>query len=181
MRYYLLLLSFVVLLTGCGGTRSANPGTAPGTIVYLVRHGEKDPTPDLADPSLTPAGEKRAVALRNTLDQRQIAAIFTTNTRRTRATVAPLATAVQLPPSVYDARRQRGLAEQIRREYMGKTVVVVGHSNTLLPLLDELGAPRPVAEIADDEYDYLFEVHLPRDQRPPTVTVRYYGTASRAR
>lgn len=179
MRPILLLFFSFLLLTGCGGTRSANPGTMAFTTVYLVRHAEKDPTPNLTDPALTPAGEQRALALRETLEHRSIAAIFTTDTRRTRSTAAPLATALRLPPIVYKPSNQRGLAEQIREEYAGKTVVVVGHSNTLLPLLDELNVPRPVAEIGDSEYSYLFEVKLPRASGPGTATVRHYGAVAK--
>ncbi|UOR07094.1 histidine phosphatase family protein [Hymenobacter aerilatus] len=179
MRTFLLLILGFLFLTGCGGTRSANPSQASVTTVYIVRHGEKDPTPNLPDPTLTPAGEQRAVALRELLESRPITAIFTTDTRRTRSTVAPLATALRLPPIVYSARNQRGLAEQIRQEYAGKTVVVVGHSNTILPLLDELQVTRPFQEIADSEYDYLFEVKLPRTGAPGTVAVQHYGAGAK--
>ena len=174
MRFLLFLVATCLLL-GCGGTRSANPGTAAFTTVYLVRHAEKDLTPGAPDPDLTPAGRQRAETLRERLETDTIAAIFTTDTRRTRATIAPLATALQLPPVVYDADKHRSLAAQIRKEYRGKTVVVVGHSNTLLPLLQELGATPPVARIGDDEYGYLFEVRIPLSGRPPTVTMRHYG------
>ena len=173
MRF--LCFSALLLLLSCGGTRSANPGTAAFTTVYLVRHAEKDLTPGAADPDLTAAGRRRAETLRERLEADNIAAIFTTDTRRTRATIAPLATALQLPPVVYEADKHRSLATQIRKEYRGKTVVVVGHSNTLLPLLQELGATPPVAQIADDEYGYLFEVQLPLSGSPPTVTARHYG------
>jgi len=179
MRAILLCVLSILLLAGCGGTRSANPGISAFTTVYLVRHAEKDPTPNLTDPALTPAGEQRAVKLRELLERRPIAAIFTTDTRRTRSTAAPLATALRLPPIVYNPRNQRGLAEQIREEYAGKTVVVVGHSNTLLPLLDELNVPRPVAEIGDNEYGYLFEVKLPRAGGPGTAKARHYGAAAK--
>lgn len=175
MRSILLLLLSCWLLTSCGNSRSANPGTAPFTTVYVVRHAEKDPTPGLQDPPLTPAGEKRAVALRETLEKRRIVAIFTTNTARTRATIAPLATALKLPPIVYDAKKQQGVADQIKDEYRGKAVVVVGHSNTVLPLLEALGATPPVGQINDDEYSYLFEVKLPVGSGAPTVTTRHYG------
>jgi len=173
MRAILLLSLSLFLLTNCGGSRSANPGTAAFTTVYIVRHAEKQSTP--GDPDLTPAGEKRAVALRETLEKRNIAAIFTTNTRRTRATIAPLATALKLPPIVYDAGKQLGIAEQIRDEYKGKTVVVVGHSNTVLPLMQELGAALPVAQIGDNEYSYLFVVKLPLNGGTPTATAGHYG------
>ncbi|WP_345236339.1 histidine phosphatase family protein [Hymenobacter saemangeumensis] len=133
----------------------------PVTVVYIVRHAEKDLTPGLADPALTSAGEARALALRKQLQRRRPAALFTTDTKRTRSTLAPLAQATKLTPEVYDARQPAALAERIRREHAGEPVVVVGHSNTLLPLIEALGAKSPISEIKDSEYHYLFEVRIP--------------------
>lgn len=133
---------------------------APLTTIYLVRHAEKDLTPGLADPPLTPAGEARARALRQKLQRRQPAALFTTDTRRTRSTLAPLAAATLLSPQVYDARQPLALVQRIRQEFAGQAVVVVGHSNTVLPLIEALGVKPPLAEIKDEEYSYLFEVRI---------------------
>ena len=146
----------------------------PPTVIYLVRHGEKDLTPGVADPLLTPAGEARAAALSQQLARRHPAALFTTDTRRTRATLGPLAQATSLTPLVYSAKDPAALAARIQQEYAGKTVVVVGHSNTLLPLLTALGvAPLP-SEIRDEEYNILFRVELRKGQ-PAQLKVSHYG------
>jgi phosphohistidine phosphatase SixA len=145
----------------------------PVTTIYLVRHAEKD-TANPADPALSAAGAARALVLRQTLVKRAPVALFTTDTKRTRATIAPLAEALKIEPQVYDPRRGHDLVDRIEKEYHGKTVVVVGHSNTLLPFIDDFGATRPVEEIADNEYDYLFTVRLV-DGATPTVDVRGYG------
>jgi len=146
----------------------------PVTTIYLVRHAEKDLTPNLADPPLTPAGEARALALRQKMLSRHPTALLTTDTKRTRATLAPLAEATKLTPQVYDAKQPAALAERIRREYSGQVVVVVGHSNTLLPLISALGATAPMAEIKDDEFSYLFEVRQPLNG-PARLKVLKYG------
>jgi len=151
----------------------------PPTVIYLVRHGEKDLTPGLADPLLTPAGEARATTLRQQLARRHPAALFTTDTRRTRATLAPLAQATSLTPLVYSAKDPAALVARIQQEYASKTVVVVGHSNTLLPLLAALGAPAPMQEIKDEEFDYLFKVTL-REGKPASLTVSRYGAPPQA-
>jgi len=145
----------------------------PRTVIYLVRHGEKDLTPGLADPPLTPAGEARSQLLARQLAKRHPAALFTTDTRRTRATLAPLAQATGLTPEVYSAKEPAVLASHLRQDYAGKTVVVVGHSNTLLPLLTALGvAPLP-GEIRDEEYNYLFKVTLREGQAARLIMSRY--------
>lgn len=144
------------------------------TTVYLVRHAEKDTTGHPADPPLSGVGQVRALALRQTLLRRQPVALFTTDTKRTRATIAPLAEALKLEPQTYDPHRGRDLTDRITKDYAGKTVLIVGHSNNVLSLIDDFGATLPVEEIKDNEYDYLFTVRLVEGLMP-TVEVRGYG------
>lgn len=75
---YSLLTVASVLLTACSTT-----------TVYIVRHAEKVNETDTTD--LSPAGHQRALALADTLARQGIDSIFTTPTRRTRQTAAPLA------------------------------------------------------------------------------------------
>lgn len=85
---FLPLLFGLLLALPAAGPAAARP---PRTILYLVRHAEKDPTPGLTDPPLTAAGEARAQLLAQRLARHKPAALFTTNPRRARATLAPLA------------------------------------------------------------------------------------------
>jgi broad specificity phosphatase PhoE len=166
----LLVLTWLRLFTSL----LPNAAKPPVTTVYLVRHGEKDLALNLADPALTPAGEARALALREVLAGKRPVALFTTDTRRTRATLAPLAAATQLVPQVYEAANPEALVARIRRECAGQTVVVASHSNRLLGIIAALGARPPLAEISDAEFSYLFEVQLPARGRA-RVKVRHYG------
>lgn len=181
VRLYSGLLILVGLVVFAGGSaaraqeRPAAPKIRPVlTTVYLVRHAERDTAASQTDPALSAVGLVRAQALSQLLARRRPAALFTTDTRRTRATLVPLAAAVRLTPEVYDAANPAALAGRIRQEFGGKTVVVVGHSNTLLPLIEALGGTLPVEEINESEYDYLFTVRL-ADGTLPTVGVRGYG------
>ncbi len=144
------------------------------TTIYLVRHAEKDSTSDAADPLLSAVGQVRAQALRQTLLRHHPVALFTTDTKRTRATLAPLAEALQLQPQVYDPRRGRDMTDRILKEYAGKSVVVVGHSNNVLSLIDDFGATPPVDEIGEKDYEYLFTVRVVQGEMP-TVDMRGYG------
>lgn len=181
ISFWLLLLTGLGLILGnsacqaqvpsVGGKGRAKPSP---TTIYLMRHGEKDTLGNPADPDLTAVGQARAQALRKLLVRKRPTAIFTTDTKRTRATVAPLAAAVKVEPEVYNARETTALAQRLRRDYVGKTVVVVGHSNTLLPLIESLGGTPPVEEIGDNEYDYLFTIRIAEGVLP-VVEVRGYG------
>ena len=183
-RPLLWLMALLVLLVGGNCSRAAldrhfNRGIT--TTIYVVRHAEKDLTPNLPDPLLTPAGQQRALALRDSLRRRRpLDAIFSTATTRTRATAEPLAQALGLTIQPYDARQLPALVARIRRDYAGQKVLVVGHSNTILETVQALGAARPVPTIGDDEYDYLLEVKVPKDStRVPTAVARRYGQPSR--
>lgn len=170
----LCLLPLLGMLAGCGSTAKLGK-----TTVYVVRHAEKDTTPGLADPPLTDLGKSRAVALRDQLQDKKIAAIFSTATARTRTTAEPLATELQLPIQTYDARQLPALAARLRREYAGRVVLVVGHSNTMLETVEALGAPRPVPTVGDEEYNYLLEVTMPQDStQAATATAHRYGASN---
>ncbi|OGX87622.1 hypothetical protein BEN47_00150 [Hymenobacter lapidarius] len=177
----MFLLTGLAALLGSSACRAQVPvaagkgkAKASLTTIYLMRHGEKDTIGNPADPALTAVGQARAQALRQLLARKRPTAIFTTDTKRTRATVAPLAAAVKVEPEVYNAKETTALAQRLRRDYVGKTVVVVGHSNTLLPLIESLGGTPPVEEIGDNEYDYLFTVRIAEGVLP-VVEVRGYG------
>ncbi|GAA4041712.1 hypothetical protein GCM10022409_29660 [Hymenobacter glaciei] len=149
------------------------------TTVYILRHAEKDTTvANNPDPELSAAGRTRAQALSQMLAKRQPAALFTTDTKRTRATLAPLAAALKQEPQTYDPKRGRDLADRVLKEFAGKSVVIVGHSNTVLSLIDDFGGVPPVDEIKDYEYDYLFTVRVAEGMQP-TVETRGYGAERR--
>ncbi|RPD48705.1 histidine phosphatase family protein [Hymenobacter sediminis] len=174
LRAWLLSL-LVLLMAGCASSNQKT-GKQSATIVYVVRHGEKETTPGLQDPPLTAAGQQRAQALVDTLRKAQVAAIFSTATLRTRNTAAPLAAARSLSIEPYDARQLGALAARIRRQHQGQTVLVVGHSNTILETVEALGATRPAPTVQDNEYNYLLEVRIPRDStQAATAIARRYG------
>ena len=180
--FWLVPLLALLIWGGCGsaGLQRHNARVFD-TTVFIVRHAEKDPTPGLANPLLTAAGQQRAVGLRDLLGQNiMLSAIFSTNTARTQATAQPLADQLKLPIQPYDARQLAVLAARIRREYRGRTVLVVGHSNTILETVEALGAARPVPVIGDNDYDYLLEVTIPRDSTWATTAVaHHYGSGNR--
>ena len=180
--FWPLLLAALVALVNTAAAQAPAPVKSKSkpvvTTVYIVRHAEKDSTSDRADPTLSPLGQTRALALRKTLMGRHPAALFTTDTKRTRATLAPLAAATKLEPQTYDPKRGRDLADLILKDYAGKSVVIVGHSNTVLSLIDDFGGIPPVDEIRDDEYEYLFVVHVAPGMQP-IVETRGYGAERR--
>jgi broad specificity phosphatase PhoE len=150
-----LLLACVLLLCA-----PALPAYAQTTTVILVRHAEK--VDDSADAALSAAGLRRADALALALADAGVQAVFTTQYQRTRDTAAPLVQRLGLAPQVLaaaggTAAHAAQVADRVR-QHAGRTVLVVGHSNTVPAIIAALGGPELV--IADDEYANLFVLQL---------------------
>jgi broad specificity phosphatase PhoE len=138
--------------------------SAEPSAIYLVRHGEKAAVGQ--DPELTPRGQERARHVAAMLRRAGITAIFSTPTVRTQQTAAPLAQQTGLSVQLYDPRAPKSLVEQVRK--LTGAVVVVGHSNTL-PELVKLFGGAPGAEIADDEFDRLYQLLPGADGQMKTI------------
>ena len=136
---------------------------AEPSMVYLVRHGEKAAG---KDPELTAQGQLRAQNIATTLQRAGIQAIFSTPTTRTLQTAQPLAQRLKLPVQQYAADSPKALVEKVKARR--GAVLVVGHSNTLSELVTLFGGA-PGAEIADDEYDRLYQLVNSADGKVTTV------------
>ena len=126
---------------------------AEPAAIYLVRHAEKALVGK--DPDLSPQGQGRARNIAAILQRAGITAIFSTPTARTRQTADPLAQRTGVAVQLYDPGAPRALVDKVRAS--SGAVLVVGHSNTL-PELVRLFGGAPGAEIADDEYDRLYQL-----------------------
>ncbi|PSR53597.1 histidine phosphatase family protein [Adhaeribacter arboris] len=144
------------------------------TVIYLVRHAEKNTAnPEDKDPDLTPAGYARAQALQRYLQNIPVDAFLASPYKRTRLTLEPTAAGHEIV--TYQAHGYKALQQMITQKYAGKTVVVAGHSNTLLDIIETFGAPKPVPAIADSKYDYIFKLTL-RPGKKAKVETATYGT-----
>lgn len=152
------------------------------TVLVLVRHAEKAAEPE-DDPPLTLEGQQRAQALVGVALEAGVSAIYSTQLARTRQTVEPLArqlglevTVRPLAPGQTEAHTQALAAELLARE-RGRTVLVVGHSNTL-PQLARALSGKPVPEMADAEYDRLMVVVVPPSGPAQLLVSRFGAPAS---
>lgn len=141
------------------------------TTVVLVRHAEKL-SDDERDPGLTPAGEARAKMLAGMLVRTDVKALYASEFRRTRQTLAPLAAAKGIPVETVDAATPAVLVEKIFAEHRGDTVVIAGHSNTL-PELIRLLADFEIAVIDESDYSGIYVLSLPRFGEPRVLQLVY--------
>jgi broad specificity phosphatase PhoE len=161
-----------VLLAFVATVLLASPGWAQQTI-FVVRHAERADagtgaaTMMATDPELSDAGRARAQALASALKEAKITAIYTTEYKRTRQTAEPLAKALGIEATVVPARDMAGLIEKLKS---GGNALVVGHSNTVGPVIAQLGVAEEV-KLSDDDYDNLFVVV--RGEKPTLVRLHF--------
>jgi broad specificity phosphatase PhoE len=171
----LLVAGFALGAVGRPVRAQDHAAPLPTTIV-LVRHAEKAAEP-ANDPPLTAEGETRARALWDVVRHAGVGAIITTQFARTKQTAEPTASALGIEPQVAEARGRapehaRALVAKLRAEHSGKTVLVVGHSNTIPEIIAALGAPRP-RDICDGEYDDFFVVQIQPDGKALLTRAKY--------
>lgn len=148
------------------------------TTVIFVRHAEKAAVP-ADDPGLSDAGQRRAAELARQLVDADVVpgvgvdAVYSTSYRRTVETAKPVADALDLQVLTYDATDTEEFLERVVREYKGKIILVVGHSNTVPAMIGNMGASKSVPEIADDEYDNIYLVSIPWFGKTKTIRLRY--------
>lgn len=146
------------------------------TTVIFVRHAEKAAIP-ADDPGLSAAGKQRAAELaRQLVDADVVAgvdAIYSTPFRRTEETAQPVATALGLPITSYEAANTETIMDEIVRTHKGKIILVVGHSNTVPEMIGNMGASKKVPGIDENEYDNLYVVSIPWFGKTKTIRLRY--------
>lgn len=131
----------------------------PVTTYYLIRHAEKDRSDSSnRDPQLTEAGMKRAQNWANILKHVDFDAVYSTNYKRTQQTAQPLADKNQLEVLSYDANKL--FSEDFQKATRGKTVMVVGHSNTTPQFANAILGEKKYDDLDDSENGGLFIVHV---------------------
>jgi phosphohistidine phosphatase SixA len=138
-------LFIVAILSACTST------------IYIVRHAEKSTEPK-NDPHLTVQGEQRAIALKELLQNKKVKQIFSTNTNRTKETAMPISNLANIPIQLYNNDTTSNFYKHIFLSK--KNTLVVGHSNTVLKMLDSLHLQGNVKSIGDNVYDNLFIVKV---------------------
>ena len=88
-----------------------------------------------------------------------VSEVWSTDTKRTRDTAAPLAARLGLEVQLYDPSDLPGFAAQLKANSTA-TVLVVGHSNTTPQLAEALGAEPGPPIVEKTEYDRLYVVDL---------------------
>lgn len=127
------------------------------TTLYFVRHSEKDLTTK-TNPELTEAGIKRASQLAAYLSDKSIDKVYSTNFKRTVSTALPTAKNSNKEIIIYDQKNIN--IHTLASQNKGKSILVVGHSNTIPFLVNDLINEDVYAEIDERIYSDLFIVEI---------------------
>jgi len=143
-------------------------GEQQSTTVIFVRHADTDSAmagPD-DDPPLNARGRARAELLADYLQKVDVTgsvnAIYASDKRRTQETAAPLAMRLNIPVEIDDHLDTKGFMNRMKRAHLGEIVLIVSHSNTIQPLIDELHGSKNLKPFAADEFNRLYIVNIPR-------------------
>ena len=144
-------------------------GKSQTTEIWVVRHAEKEKSdPQEKNPELSEEGKVRAGDLARYLKKENIDVAFSTPYKRTRQTLDSL-----VIPKVINYNDIKSLVDTIKTSYLGKKIIIAGHSNTVLEIIEAFGGKRPREELTDDDYDFIFRLSVKGDKA--RVKMDQYG------
>jgi 2,3-bisphosphoglycerate-dependent phosphoglycerate mutase len=157
----LIYLSSIILLIA--SLQACGKKEADTTTVWLVRHAEKDMNDSTSNPPLTSQGKYRADKLAAIMANKELTAIFTTGLTRTISTISPTASMQGMDIKYYEYRSPEPMLNGIKAGEHGKTILICGHGDNILPMIEYLGAVKPQDSIGLYEYDKLFQLIITQD------------------
>ena len=127
------------------------------TTYYLIRHAEKDRSDKTnSNPELTDLGHQRALRWSSVFENVTFDVVYSTNYLRTIATAKPTASAKGLEIQFYNPREL--YSKDFQQETLGKTVLVVGHSNTTPQFVNAILGIDRYTDIQDNNNANLYIV-----------------------
>lgn len=166
----MILLGLLPMAIFAHQIHAKEEGAQAATTWIVIRHAERAGNAD----QLTDAGNRRAELLKQLGTAIRTTAIYSTDYQRTRETVTPLAEKTDVAIQIYSPGKLDWL-QQAQSEHVGGVIVIVGHSNTTLPIVEALSGYQ-AKPIGHDEYDRLFL--LQTGTAEPTCLELRYGESS---
>ena len=146
----------------------ANTALGQGAII-LIRHADRASSAD--DSLLSKAGEQRAQCLATTLKDASIGAVFATDVKRTQQTAAPVAAEFHIETRIIPKANTAELLAELKQS-SAKSVLVVGHADTLPDIVQRLGAGS-IPRFGEREYDRMILVPMVNGEAQPAITLHY--------
>jgi len=161
MTHFNKIFSFILIATFTLINFQSCAVDESNTTLFLVRHADRIENED----ALSPEGIQRAHDLKDALKNEKIDVIFTSNYERTKSTGQFLAEDLSISMTIYDASDIPALVDDIKTNYRGKRILIVGHSNTTPDAVNAFGWQPPLEHLAHDSYGDLFKLSLSPDDK----------------
>ncbi len=155
-KFFFLLIFAFSFLSAC---KSDNT-----TTYYLIRHAEKDRTDKTnRNPDLNSKGLERAKKWAKYFKNIDLDAVYSTKYNRTMQTATPTAESKNLEIINYNPRKMYDSIFQINTK--GKTVLVVGHSNTTPVFANKIIGEKKYENMDDHDNASLYIVTISGDKK----------------
>ena len=129
------------------------------TTYYFVRHAEKDRSDKTnKNPNLIQSGILRAAKWSLVLENVKFDAVYSTDYNRTKQTAQPTAEKNNVEIIIYNPRELN--SEEFIKNTKGKTVLVVGHSNTTPKFVNAVIGKEKYESIDDSNNANLYIVTI---------------------
>ena len=148
----------------------AVPAISQNKTIIIVRHAEK--ADSSRDPELSAEGKQRAQRLEQIIKKYKPGAIYSTDFKRTRGTVEPMAARRKLQVQTYDPSKTAELIDAIMKSKT-KRFLIAGHSNTVPGLANLLGKKELFKNLDDSEYGAIWIVRIKDGQVRKTEIIPY--------
>ena len=161
MKKVLLLLVFVFSsLISCTQEET--------TTYYLIRHAEKDRTDKTNEnPNLNEKGLERAKKWAEYFKDINFDAVYSTNYNRTMQTAIPTAESKKLNIKNYEPKKMYDVL--FKSATQGKTVLVVGHSNTTPVFANKILGEKKYKNMDDKDNSSLYIVTMTGNKKTSRI------------
>ncbi|MFO8147987.1 MAG: phosphoglycerate mutase family protein [Gillisia sp.] len=161
----LVLLVTILLATGCNSNKdepSVEINSEKMTQYYFIRHAEKDTTNvQDKDPLLTQQGINRAKNWAKVFEKIPFDLIYSSDYKRTKSTAQIIADSQNKKVQLYSSKKLND--EDFQQNTIGKTVLVVGHSNSNPKFVNYILGQEKYPELSEENYGSLFIVNVSPD------------------
>lgn len=155
----LFLIVMTLIFSTSYSQENDNIASKSITTYYFIRHAEKDRTdPSDKNPHLTEVGNARANRWSHILGEVKFDIVYSTDYHRTKETAQPTATKNNLELKIYDPKNID--IESFKYDTIGKTVLIVGHSNTTPEFVNKILDQNKYEDIDDSNNDNLYIVTI---------------------
>jgi|TARA_B110000858_G_scaffold117206_1_gene133796 broad specificity phosphatase PhoE len=160
MKKFLLIIFVFTLFIACTSDKT--------TTYYLIRHAEKDRTNTTnKNPNLNSDGVIRAEKWAKNFENIKLDAVYSTDYNRTQQTAAPTAKSKGLIVQSYNPSKMYDSI--FKKNTKGKTILVVGHSNTTPVFANAILGQKKYKNMADNDNASLYIVTVVNDKKSSEI------------